>query len=176
MNWKYFLLGVIIAAVPGSIIVLSKNPKPEVLSSVIVITPNPTPTETPSPTPEPTPSPTPKPTKTPKPTPVETVAPIPPLSSPEETHGFVERFAGQYSVDPNVLRHIAVCESTFNPHAVNGPYVGLYQFGPITWQNNRVLIGEDPDPILRYSAEESAQTAAYLLATKGRGFWPNCQP
>ncbi len=173
MNWKYFLLGVIITAVPSSVVVLSKNSEPEVLSSnVVVATPKPTPIETPTPTV----SPTPKPIKTPEPTPESTPDPIPLLSSPEESHGFVERFAGQYNVDPNVLRHIAVCESGFNAHAVNGSYVGLYQFGPITWQENRILIGEDPDPILRYSAEESVQTAAYLLATKGRRFWPNCKP
>lgn len=174
MNWRYFLLGIMMTAIPGSMLALSINSEPKVLSNNVVESPSPTPTE--SPIPSPTPSPTPKPTKTPNPTPSDTPVPIPPLSSEEETSGFIERFAGQYNVDPNVLRHIAVCESGFNPHAVNGAYIGLYQFGPITWQENRVLIGEDPDPILRYSAEESVQTAAFLLATRGRRFWPNCNP
>jgi len=88
----------------------------------------------------------------------------------------LEGFAGQYDVDPDVLRHIAICESGFNPLAKNGPYIGLFQFGAATWSSNRKLIGEDPNPDLRYSAEESIQTAAYMIATKGRQFWPNCSP
>ena len=132
-------------------------------------------TNTPTPSPSPTPTPTLTPSLTPTVTPTSTPIPQPPVTS-EQIHGFIERFASQYGVDPNVLRHIAVCESGFNPLAANGPYVGLYQFSVSAWQNNRALFGEDPDPALRYDAEESAQTAAYLISI-GRGYlWPNCQP
>ena len=61
------------------------------------------------------------------------------------------------------MRCVAICESGFRSNAVNGPYKGLYQFGPFTWRNIRIEIGEDPDPDLRFSAEESAQTAAYAV-------------
>ena len=88
----------------------------------------------------------------------------------------IDRFSAQYSVDPNVLRHLAICESGFNSSAVNGAYVGLYQFGPITWKNLREEIGEDTNINLRYSAEESTQTAAYALSLGKRGIWPNCAP
>ena len=77
---------------------------------------------------------------------------------------------------PNVMRHLAICESGFRADAVNGPYVGLFQFGPTTWQNIRAEIGENPDPDLRADAEEAIQTAAYALARGKLGIWPNCQP
>ncbi len=131
----------------------------------------PTSTETPSPTLSPTPSPSPKPTITPTPTPI----PQPKITS-SEIHSFMERFAGQYGVDVNVLRHIAVCESGFNPIAVNGPYAGLFQFNITAWKNNRSLMGEDLDPNLRFNAEEAIQTAAYLVSKGKRNLWPNCYP
>lgn len=89
---------------------------------------------------------------------------------------FIERFASQYSVDPNVLRHIATCESGFNANARNGPYAGLYQFGNSSWKSNRILMGEDTDPDLRYNAEESVQTAAYIISRGIKNIWPNCYP
>lgn len=97
-------------------------------------------------------------------------------STPEEIHGFMERFAAQYSVDVNILRHIAVCESGFNPNAVNGQYAGLYQYNITTWINNRILMGEDPNPDLRFNAEEAIQTTAYLLSLGKFHLWPNCKP
>ena len=129
---------------------------------------NPSPSPTPAPTL--TATPTPVPTHTPKPVPTPT--PVPPA----QINALIDRFSGQYAVDPNVMRHIAICESGFNPSAVNGSYVGLFQFGPITWKNIRKEIGEDLDANLRYSAEESAQTAAYALSQGKREIFPNCAP
>lgn len=130
-------------------------------------------------TPSPTPSPTPEPTKTPKPTPSPTPSPTPiPQSvfSSEEIHGFIERFAGQYGVDPNVLRHLAVCESGFNPLATKLNYVGLFQFSPNTWIKYRQLMGEDVDIDLRLNAEEAVQTAAYAYSLNHDSIWRNCAP
>jgi len=101
---------------------------------------------------------------------------LPPRVSPEEIHAFIERFAAQYGVDPNVLRHIAVCESGFNPLASKFSYAGLYQFGPNTWKNYRLMMGEDPNVDLRYDAEESTQTAAYVLSINQGYIWPSCLP
>ncbi len=135
--------------------------------------PSPSPSPTPTPTPIPTATPIPKPTTTPTPT----ITPVPqPQFSQEEIHGFMERFAGQYGIDVNVLRHIAVCESGFNPLAVNGPYAGLFQFNSTTWKNNRAPMGEDPNPDLRFNAEEATQTAAYLMSLGKFYLWPNCIP
>jgi len=143
------------------------------LSQTAETTPEPTQLPTATPTEKPTPTPSPKPTPTPTPSP--TPKPAAPVSS-EEIHGFIERFAAQYTVDPNVLRHIAVCESGFNPLAYNVGYAGLYQFGPITWAKFRQQIGEDTNPDLRFNAEEAVQTAAYVLSIGGGGIWPNCLP
>ncbi|QQS39467.1 transglycosylase SLT domain-containing protein [Candidatus Woesebacteria bacterium] len=119
-------------------------------------------------------------------TPIPTVKPSIPIPSPtivlqpsikpEIIHGFIERFAGQYAVDPNVLRHIATCESGFRPEAINGNYAGLFQFSSNTWIKYRQLMGEDTDTTLRTNAEEAVQTGAYVLSI-GRGdIWPNCNP
>jgi soluble lytic murein transglycosylase len=131
----------------------------------------PTPISTPTIIVLPTLTPTPIPTKIPTPT----VVPQPKFS-PEEIHAYIERFAAQYSVDPNVLRHVAVCESGFNPDAVNGPYAGLYQFSKNTWKNNRLSLGEDTNADLRFNAEEATQTAAYLISRGRKEIWPNCYP
>jgi soluble lytic murein transglycosylase-like protein len=169
---KWLALAILSIIVPLLLYILIPRPKTQVLSEEIIVAPTevptPTPIETPSPTPSP--SPTPIPTKTPKPAPTPT--PVPPA----EINAFIDRFSAQYGVDPNVMRHIAICESGFNPLAKRGAYVGLYQFGPITWQNLRKEIGEDINVNLRYSAEESAQTAAYALSQGKRGIWPNCAP
>ena len=158
--------------------ILGKNSNKNVLGIVSSPTPIVSPSLTPSPTPSPTDSPTPTPSPSPTPIPTKTPTPVPtpsPVSS-QEINGFIDRFAGQYGIDPNVVRHLAICESGFRPNAVNGDYVGLFQFGPITWKNIRAEIGEDTNINLRYSAEESVQTASYALS-KGKGkIWPNCMP
>lgn len=141
------------------------------------------PTIIPSPTTTPTPTPiqTPDPTDTPKPTIKATIAPIvTPVPVPQHTSQqvseLIERFSGQYAVDPNVMRAIAICETSFNYQAINGPYWGLYQFGPTTWENLRKQMGEDPNTDLRLNPEEAAQTAAYAVSQGKRGIWPNCNP
>lgn len=162
----------------GSLIVLSvegyyliRNAyRDRVLGEREVATIAPTIIPTPTPTEEPTPSPEPTPTETPTPTPI----PQPTFSS-QQINEFIDRFAGQYNVDPHLLRHIAICESGFRPNAVSpAGYVGLYQFGPITWRNIRKEMGEDTDPALRANAEEAVQTAAYNLHINNAGIWPNC--
>lgn len=174
ISWKYFLLGMLITAVPLSILIkINTKAKTEILSQAVEITPIPTLTPTPTPTPSPTPRPTPTPTLIPTPTP--TSAPVVTFTS-EQIHGFIERFAVQYGVDPNVLRYIAVCESGFNPLAYNVGYAGLYQFGPTTWAKFRQQIGENTNPDLRFNAEEAVQTAAYVLSVERGGIWPNCLP
>jgi soluble lytic murein transglycosylase-like protein len=89
---------------------------------------------------------------------------------------FIDRFGGQYGVSPDVLRYIALCESGFDPFAKKLSYVGLFQFGPSTWQNIRSEIGEDKDISLRANAEEAVQTAAYAISIGKKGIWPNCYP
>jgi hypothetical protein len=148
-----------------------QKPETKVLAIQTVLVPSPTATDTP--TPKTTPSPTPKP----KPTPSRTPAPTPPPTvTPQQINEFIDRFAGQYAIDPNVVRHVALCESGFKPSAKNSVYAGLFQFNSSTWKNIRIKMGEDPDPALRYNAEEAVQTASYEISLHNGRIWPNCMP
>lgn len=150
--------------------------KSQVLSDSTVATPSSLPpSQTATPIPSPTSTPLPSVTAKPKPTNTPTPVPQPEVTS-SQIHQFMERFASQYAVDVNVLRYIAVCESGFNPLAVNGPYAGLYQFNTTTWRNNRKLMGEDTNPDLRFNAEEAVQTTAFLISRGKKSLWPNCYP
>lgn len=152
-------------------------------TNAFVPTKKPTVTSTPTAKPTNTSTPTATITQTPHPT-IQTSIPTPTQSSTalisksssQEINGYVDRFASQYSVDPNVLRHIAVCESGFNSLAQNGPYAGLYQFSEGSWANYRKQIGESVAPDLRFNAEESVQTAAYVISVGKSSIWPNCLP
>lgn len=174
-----FIFGTLLSGIPTSIYAIrASKPKESIVlaektENIQTPTPTPSPSPTPRPSPSPKPSPTPKPTKKPTPTPTPVSQPV--LSS-EEINALIDRFAGQYGVDPNVLRHLAICESGFRQFAESAGYAGLFQFGPITWSNIRKEIGEDTDPNLRYNAEEAAQTAAYAFSEEKTAIWPNCTP
>ena len=173
----YFFLGLIVTLIIGLGFVFQSNrQEAAVLSETIEnISPTLTPTSTPSPSPSPTPTQTPTLIPTPTITPTPSPVPPPPVSQ-QEIQGFIERFAGQYGVDPNVLRHIAVCESGLNPNASSLNYGGLYQFSPGAWGRYRIQLGEDANADLRYNAEESVQTAAYVLQLNQGYIWPSCLP
>jgi hypothetical protein len=146
---------------------------PRVLSWKVEIQPTPTliPTVVPTPTDSPTPTPKPKPTMVPIPTPKP-----PPKYSSEEIYGFTNNLAGQYGVDPNVIRHIAICESGFNPLAKNSMYAGMFQFDAPTWKSFRKMMNKNPDPDLRFDAREAVETVAYMLSIHREALWPNCIP
>ena len=115
---------------------------------------------------------TPVPSATPRPT--VTVIPTPNKISAGDLEAFFSKYADKESVDRELLKKIAVCESGFNQAARNGIYGGLFQFSENSWQNLRRMMNLNPDPELRYSAEEAVRTAAYKLAINGREAWPNC--
>lgn len=99
-----------------------------------------------------------------------------PSFSPEEIHGFIDEFSQKYNLDSNLLRHIAVCESGFNPSAKNLSYAGLFQFSPNAWAHYQNLLNLEPDPDTRYNAKISVQTASYVLSINQAYIWPNCIP
>jgi hypothetical protein len=172
---KNFILAILLLILFGEVAYLTLfQPKEEVKKVLAVATTAPIVTITPSPSPTETPTSTMKP-KTLKPTPTITPAPQPIFTS-EQIYEFTNRFAGQYGVDPNVVRYIAVCESGFRPDAKYVKYVGLFQFDSTTWKNLRIKMGEDANPDLRANAEEAVQTAAYAISIGKRGIWPNCNP
>lgn len=86
----------------------------------------------------------------------------------------IDKYASQHGVDPVVMKKIAFCESGKRPEAVNGPYAGIFQFVSSTWISNRRAMGEDPNPELRFNAEEAIKTAAFKMSRDGFGAWPVC--
>jgi len=130
----------------------------------LVVTPSPSPTE----------KPTPKPTVKPTPTPTGTPGPTPDVWSPADMAPIFQNYANVYGVDVNVLERLANCESHFNPNAVNGNYVGMFQFSSSSWIVFRGEMGFDASVVLRSNIEESIRTAAYVLQTRGTNPWPAC--
>jgi len=97
----------------------------------------------------------------------------PPIT-PVELESLFDKYCGEYGLNKEMMKKIANCESHFNSQAVNGPYMGMYQFLASTWQSNRRAMGLDPDPNLRFNAEESIKTTAYKISRDGAGAWPVC--
>lgn len=172
-----FVMAGLTAVVSSSVVTRPPAPTGQVLSVHVAATstpaPEPTLTPTPSqrPTPRPTRIPTPRPTKIPTPTSVPQ-----PIFTSEQIYHLIDQYAGQYHVDPNVLRRIAVCETGFNPKSTNHIYAGLFQYDAPTWKSFRKLQGLDQDPNLRFNAEEAIRTTAYLLSQNRAYLWPNCAP
>lgn len=126
------------------------------------------PTHTPTPTPTNTPTPTLSPTLTP----IPTLIPI--IILPQDLDSLFTKYASQYSVDKELLKKIAKCESNFNSNASTSLYVGLFQFAQPIWVQTRTLMGLDSDVNLRFNAEESIRTAAFMVSQGHLGIWPNC--
>jgi len=98
------------------------------------------------------------------------------LYSSEEIQGFLKEYSDKYGLDINYLRHVMVCESGFNPLAVNGVYAGLFQFDERTWATYREMTNENPDPKLRLDAREAVKTGSYVISIEKTDLWPNCIP
>ena len=128
-----------------------------------------------TPTPEPTATPTPLPTNTPTPEPTATPTPQAATAAPVDVESLFTRFSGEYSVDKELLKRIAKCESSFNSEAANGDYLGMFQFAASSWGTVRNRMGADPNPDLRKNAEEAIKTAAFHIANGGQNAWPSCQ-
>jgi hypothetical protein len=130
------------------------------------------PTMTPTGTPTPTVSPF--PTVTPTPTIVLSPTPYPVIIVSKDLEELFSKYSSEYSVDKELLKRIANCESSLNPNAVTKNYAGLFQFAEPIWIQTRNLMGRNPDTGLRLSAEESIRTAAYLINQGHLELWPNC--
>ncbi len=166
----YFLLLILIGE--GVTLFIMKKEKPQ--DKILAVTT--TSAVTSAPTATPTPLALPKPSAkegTPKPKPTPIPVPQPKFTS-QQINEFIDRFASQYGVSPDVLRYIAICESGFNPSAKNYVYAGLYQFNATTWKNLRLKIGEDTNADLRFNAEEAVQTASYAVSIGDHAIWPHC--
>jgi len=76
--------------------------------------------------------------------------------------------ATTYGVPLERLRRVATCESTLNPEATNGPYVGLFQFGTPLWNSTPYGDMSRTDP---YAA---SLAAAKTFSEGGASHWPVC--
>ncbi len=132
--------------------------------------------------PKPSPSPalqrtlTPSPTLALTPTPVTTVSATPAQPIASVYDALFEQWSTHFGVDIQLLKYIARCESRFNPASVGGIYGGLYQFSASTWKSTRNAMSHDPDPALRFDANEAIKTAAFKIANGGKSAWKNCLP
>jgi len=144
-----------------------KNDMPEKQIVARLKEPTPTPTALPTPTPTNTPTPTPTPTVTLALTPT-------PIPAPVNLEDLFARFSEEFSVDKELLKRIAKCESSFNSEASFRDYVGMFQFASSSWSTIRARMNADPNPDLRRNAEEAIKTAAFHIANGGVGAWPNC--
>jgi hypothetical protein len=148
----------------------TKKPQTEVAGAKTVLAKIPTIT----PTPTPAPTATPFPTLTPTPTSIPTPTPAPIIILPKDLDDLFTRYSNEYSVDKELLKRIANCESSLNSNATTDKYAGLFQFAEPIWIQTRNLLGLNPDVNLRFSAEESIRTAAFMVSQRHLGIWPNC--
>lgn len=123
------------------------------------------PTITPTLTHTPTPTPVP-PTPTRIPTPVIVVS--------ANLDDLFTKYSNEYSVDKELLKRIAKCESGLNPNSSTSRYAGLYQFSEGLWVSTRTLMGHNSDSNLRFSPQEAIRTAAFMISQNHLGIWPNC--
>lgn len=144
---------------------LSKNSSAKILGAISTPAPTPTPTNTPFPTPTPIP-PTPTATQTP------TLTPI--IIAPANLEELFAKYSNEYSIDKELMKRIAHCESGLNPAAATSLYGGLYQFSEFLWISTRTLTGHNSDPNIRFNAEESIRTAAFMISQNHLEIWPNC--
>lgn len=97
-----------------------------------------------------------------------------PVSQTNEVEIIIEKWAGEYGVNPEIMKKIARCESGFASGAINGTYGGIFQFSETTWVSTRTAMGEDANLELRFDAQEAVKTAAWKMARDGTGAWKNC--
>jgi hypothetical protein len=173
---RYLFVILVSALIPPIIgaLLMGKTIQPVIIAFYQSPTPSPLPTQTITPTQEPSPTQTPIPTQSPTPRPTATPTPtIIPVTSQQLDAWFTE-YSNHYSIERRKLWLMAVCESNLKPHAINGDYGGLYQFSTNTWISTRRQMNADPNPQLRFNAEEAIKTAAFKISTVGLSAWPNC--
>lgn len=73
-----------------------------------------------------------------------------------------------FGVPQSKLKRVATCESTLNPRAGNGRYIGLFQFGTPLW--NRTPYGA----FSRTDPYASALAAAWAFSRGMQSHWPVC--
>lgn len=91
-----------------------------------------------------------------------------PATSTRDVHRALTIAAAAYGVPAGRLRRVATCESTLNPNARNGRYVGLFQFGLPLWNATPYRKFSRTDP---YAA---SLAAAWAFERGMARHWPVC--
>lgn len=76
--------------------------------------------------------------------------------------------AATFGVPQDKLRRVATCESTLNPRAGSGRYIGLFQFGTTLWNRTPYAGFTRTDPYA------SALAAAWAFSRGMQSHWPVC--
>lgn len=103
-----------------------------------------------------------------------------PIAAPVNLDSWFRKYADEFGVDESLLKKIAKCESGFNPTAGSGQvpsagsYGGMFQYAASTWSSTRQQMDLDPNPDLRFNAEESIKTSAFKISRGGQSSWPVC--
>ena len=88
--------------------------------------------------------------------------------APSEPAEAIRLAAAAYGQSEDRLRRVAECESHLDPAAVNGPYLGLYQFGQPLW--NRTPFRGFP----RSHPYAAALAASWAFSRGLSSHWPVC--
>jgi len=93
-----------------------------------------------------------------------------------ELKNIVVKYANQYNVNPQLIECIVQKESSGNPYAENGPYIGLAQYCLPTFLSHRKKMGL-PVKDLRTDPEASIQALSWAISQGGGSHgWPNTYP
>ena len=87
----------------------------------------------------------------------------------EAVQALILAAAVSHNVDPDLMDHIAACESGYNARAVAGPYVGLYQLG--TSKRKQFTTDGYTDV---FDPAQQANFVAELIANGETSDWVNC--
>lgn len=90
------------------------------------------------------------------------------VAGPASVNHALRVAASTYGVPLARLRRVATCESTLNPNARNGRYLGLFQFGTPLWRTTPYAKFPRTDP---YAA---ALAAAWAFKRGMASHWPIC--
>ncbi len=91
------------------------------------------------------------------------------VAGPASVNHALRVAASAYGVPLARLGRVATCESTLNPNAKNGRYVGLFQFGAPLWRATPYAKFSRTDP---YAA---ALAAAWAFKRGMASHWPLCR-
>lgn len=88
--------------------------------------------------------------------------------APSEPAEAIRLAAAAYGQSEDRLRRVAECESHLDPAAVNGPYLGMYQFGQPLW--DRTPFRDFP----RSHPHAAALAASWAFSQGLSSHWPVC--